>query len=227
MDINFEIVIGMIVLLATGLGLGLGLKLLKSITNGSGLKGTARIFENRIVRLTAWFILGSLLAKPFMDLSSLLIEFAKVPILLMQSVPERDLPAGWEIVHYVLYLGIRTMLLGLVYGYAVWMVPKLIEGLSFGKGVFIKPRSFEGVCIVLSTGGLMHGLIAPLAFSIQQLSIPALLGYEDSIASYFFGWLVVIMVLPIVAYGISGILRKSLEKPGILSSNLSEQPLEL
>jgi len=213
MDINFEIVIGMIVLLGTGLGLGLGLKLLKSITNGSGLKGTARIFENRIVRLTAC--------------SSLLIEFAKVPILLMQSVPERDLPAGWEIVHYVLYLGIRTMLLGLVYGYAVWMVPKLIEGLSFGKGVFIKPRSFEGVCIVLSTGGLMHGLIAPLAFSIQQLPIPALLGYEDSIASYFFGWLVVFMVLPIVAYGLCGILSKSLENPGILSSNLSEQPLEL
>ena len=89
MDINFEIVISMIILVAAGLGLGLGLAFLKWTINGSGLKDVNRVFESRMVRLTAWLILGSLFVKPFMDLSSLLIEFVRIPYLLTQSISKR------------------------------------------------------------------------------------------------------------------------------------------
>jgi len=221
MDIKFEMVINMIMLVSAGLGLGLGLKFLKWITNGSGWMGTTWIFENRMVRLTAWLILGSLFVKPFMDLSSLLIEFAKIPYLLTQSISERVLPVGWEIAHYSLYVGIRALLLSAVYGYAIWMVPEILKLGSIGKRGNIKAGSFEGICIALTCGGLLHAFVAPIAFSIQQLPIPALLGYEDTLSGYFIGWMMVLIILPVILYGLGKVISKSLEPKVILGTNAS------
>ena len=220
MDINFEIVISMIILVAAGLGLGLGLAFLKWTINGSGLKDVNRVFESRMVRLTAWLILGSLFVKPFMDLSSLLIEFVRIPYLLTQSVSERVLPVGWEIAHYSLYVGIRTLLFSAVYGYALWMVPKILKLGSIGKRVTIKARSFEGIFITLTCGGLLHGFVAPLAYSIQQLPILALLGYDEPLSGYFVGWIMVLIVLPVSLYGLGRVISKSLEPKVILGTNI-------
>lgn len=221
MDINLEIVVSIIVLLSAGLGLGFGLKFLKWMTGLTALNEVKWVINKPFVRITLWLILGSLFVKPLMDLSSLLIESAKIPYMFTLPASERGLPAGWEIAHYSLYVGIRIVLFGMIYGYAIWVVPKIISMLALEKGISINSRGFEGVCIALSCGSLMHALVASVAFSIQQLPIPALLGNDDSTADYFIGWLVVFILLPVIMYGLNKIVNRKFESAPLLGTNLS------
>ena len=220
MEINLEFVISIIILLATGLGLAFALKFLKWLTGLTLLKKVKWVLDKPFVRLAMWLILGSLFVRPFMDCSSLLIESARIPYWLMQPVSERSLPYGWEISHYALYVGIRMLLFGMVYSYAVWVVPKIVSMLALEKGIPMNPRGTEGICISLVCGSLLHSMVSSIAFSIQQLPIPALLGNEDSTAGYFMGWLIVFFVLPLIMYILNKIINKKIGSAKVLGTSL-------
>jgi hypothetical protein len=219
MDINLDLIVSMIVLLSTGLGLGLAMKVLKWINGLPTLNHVKWVINKPFVRLTIWLILGSLLAKPFLDLSSLLIESAKTAYMFTLPVSDRGLPSGWEIQHYVLYVGIRVILFGTVYGYALWALPKIMTMLSIEKGFSINPRSFEGICIALVCGSLLNSIITTAAFSIQQLPLATLLRNEDSTTGYFVSWLVALILLPVIMFGLHKIINKQVETIGILGTN--------
>jgi hypothetical protein len=221
MDVDLEIVVSVVVFISAGLGLGIGLRFLKWMTDSVKNDELKRVIRRPLVRFTLWLILGSLFYKPFMDCSSLLIESAKIPYMLMQPMSERSLPAGWEISHYALYMGIRIFLFGLIYGYALWMVPKIISILALEKGVSIKSHGFEGISIALASGSLLHALVTSVAFSIQQLPISAFLGNDDSTANYFIGWLIVFILLPAIMYGLNKIVNRKYESVTMLRANPS------
>lgn len=221
MDVDLEVVISCVVLISAGLGLGLGLRFLKWITGLVKNDVLKNVISRPFVRLTLWLILGSLFYRPFMDCFSLLIESAKLPYMLMQPVSERSLPAGWEISHYVLYVGIRMLLFGMIYGYVLWMVPKVISVFALEKGVSIQSRGLERTSIALASGSLLHGLVTSVAFGIQQLPIPALLGNDDSTANYFIGWLIAFILLPAIMYGLNKIVNRKFESASMLRANLS------
>ena len=221
MDVDLEVVISCVVLISAGLGLGLGLRFLKwmkGLVKNDALKN---VMSRPFVRLALWLILGALFFRPFMDCSSLLIESAKIPYMLMQPVSVRSLPAGWEISHYALYVGIRMLLFGLIYGYALWMVPKVLSMFALENGVPIQSRGLDGTSIALASGSLLHGLVTSVAFGIQQLPIPALLGNDDSTANYFIGWLIAFILLPAILYGLNRIVHRKFASATMVSVNLS------
>jgi hypothetical protein len=220
MEINLELVISIMILLATGLGLTFALKFLKWLTGLTLMKNMKWVLDKPFVRLALWLILGSLFVRPFMDCASLLIESARIPYWLMQPVSERSLPYGWEISHYACYVGIRMLLFGMVYGYAIRVVPKIISMLALEKGIPMSPRGIEGIYIALICGSLLHSMVTSIAFSIQQLPIPALLGNEDNIVGYFMGWLIVFFVLPLIMYVLNKIINKKIKSAKVLGAGL-------
>ena len=105
--------------------------------------------------------------------------------------------------------------------YTIWVVPKIISMLVLEKGISINSRGFEGVCISLTCGSLLHALVVSVAFSIQQLPIPTLLGIEDNTAGYFIGWLIAFFLLPVIVYSLNKIVNKKYESAPMLGTNLS------
>jgi hypothetical protein len=219
MDINLEFVVSMMVLLSIGLGLSLALKFLNWMLGIPALNDMKWFIHKPIIRLTMWLILGSLLAKPLLDLSSLLIELAKTAYMFTLPLSDRGLPSGWEIQHYALFLGIRVILFGMVYGYAIWAMSRITSVLSFEKGISINPHSFEGVCITLVCGSLLNNLITTAAFSIQQLPLATILGNENTATGYFISWLVALILFPAILYGLHKIVKKHVKSTTILGTN--------
>jgi len=217
---DLELVVSIVVFVSTGLGLGFALRFLRWMTGVVKDDTVKNVITTPFVRLTLWLILGALFAKPFMDCASLLIEIARIPYLITQPVAERSLPVGWGISHQAVYVGIRVLLLGMVYGYAFWAIPKIIASFALEKGLSIHSNGFERLCVILASGGILHSVIASVAFSIQQLPISAWLGSDDSTAGYFLGWLVVFLVLPVVIYGLNKIINKKYETASLPGVNL-------
>jgi hypothetical protein len=211
MDIDLDLIISMFLLLSTGLGLGLALKFFKWISGFPALNDVKWVIEKPFVRLTIWLILGSLLAKPFMDLSSLLIQSAQAAYMFTLPVSDRGLPSGWEIQHYLLHLGIRALLLVMSYGYTVWALPRMMALLSLEKGNSVSPHSLEGISITLVCGNLFHSLIAYVAIGVQQLPLSTLFQNEDSVTGYFIGWLIAIILLPLIMFGLHKIVNRQFE----------------
>jgi hypothetical protein len=220
MDIDSQTVISIAFLTSVGLGLGFGLRFLKWMTIVTKNDGLTRVLQKPFVRLTLWLILGSLFAKPFMDGASLFIEFARIPYWFMRPISERSLLYGWEISYYSLYVGIRMLLFGVVYGYAIWAVPKIISMFVLEKGISINSRGVEGICIALTCGSVLHALVSSVAFSIQQFLISALFGNEDNAASFFFGWMIAFVLVSVILFFLNRIINKKIEPKTIMGVNL-------
>ena len=217
---DLDLVVSLMVFISTGLGLGFALRFLTRLTGLMKNDAVKDIVNRPFVRLTLWLILGALFTKPFMNFASLLIETARIPFLLTQPVSERSLPVGWGISHQAFYVGIRILLFGMVYGYAFWAIPKIIGLLALEKGVSLHSKGFESLCVILASGGVLHSVVASIAFSIQQLPIPAWLGKDDSTAGYFLGWLVVFILLPVILVGLNRIINKKFETASLPGVNL-------
>ena len=221
MDIDSQTVIEIAFLTSVGLGLGFGLRFLKWMTNLTKNDGFKRVIQNPFARLTLWLILGSLFAKPFMDCSSMLIEFARIPYWFIRPISERGLLYGWEISRYTLFVGVEMVLFGIIYGYAIWAVPKIISMFVLKRGLSINSHGVEGICIALTCGYLLHALVNSVAFSIQQLLISALFGNEDSFASFFIGWMIALVLVSGILFLLNRIIYKRIEPKTMLGINLS------
>jgi hypothetical protein len=220
MDIDSQMVIEIAFLTSVGLGLGFGLRFLKWMTNLTKNDGLKRVIQSPFARLTLWLILGSLFAKPFMDCSSMLIEFARIPYWFIRPVSERGLLYGWEISHYTLYVGVKLVLFGIIYGYAIWAVPKIISMFVLERGLSINSHGVEGICIALTSGYLLHTLVNTVAFCIQELLISTLFGNEDSAASFFIGWMIALVLVSVILCFLNRIINKRIEPKTMMGVNL-------